>query len=245
MTTEDKKIAALHTPCKNCIAAIYENKTQTGCYFDQLKNFDSILEVYDNEHEFYVVNNKKCMYYRENNWLEKRGIGIEQAQETIVKENTIKYIAIINLDQIKNKNNLEKAVSELKKQKEKPCGIVVMMQKKVEYDISIKEVIDIMQGSGFIWKIKNFIEAYDLYRYVKAIIQTAPRKRLYLLVNNSNIPNNFYSRILDFNMKNNPISAINLNENIFFSFAAVAYTIQLFDKNILEDKDLQKKYEDI
>jgi len=46
-------------------------------------------------------------------------------------------------------------------------------------------------------------------------------------------------------MKNNPISAINLNENIFFSFAAVAYTIQLFDKNILEDKDLQKKYEDI
>lgn len=241
----NKKIEVLHTPCKNCIGAVYEKTTQTDCRFDQLKNFDSVIEVRDDESEFYVINNKRCIYYREKDWLEKKDIKIDKALETIVEENTIKYIAIINIDEVDTLDKIQKVISNLQKQDEKPCGIVFMMQKSKSYDVSVNEIINQGQESGFAWKIKNFIEDYDLYRYVKAIIQSAPRKRLYLLVNNTDIPKKFYGKILKYNLSNRPISAININDNVFFSFAAVAYTIQLLKKNLLEDKSLQKKYENI
>lgn len=243
--TEEKKISMLHTPCKNCIAAVYENKTQTKCFFDQLKNFDSVLEVYDDEKEFFVINNKKCIYYREQKWLEKKELDLKNSMDEIIKENTIPYIAIINIDGINNEAKLKLAIEKLQNQKTKPCGVMVMMQKKKKYDISTEKIIDIVQSSGFVWKIKSFIEEYDLYRYIKAIIQSAPRKRLYLLMNNTDIPENFYEQIIKYNLNNNPIAAINIKDNIFFAFAAVAYTMQLFQKNILLESGMQKLYEDI
>ena len=58
-------INAVHTPCKNCVFAIYDNITQTNCalhYLDIYRDKDiEILEAYDNDKEFYIINNKKCI----------------------------------------------------------------------------------------------------------------------------------------------------------------------------------------
>lgn len=243
---DDKKISLIHTPCKNCVAAVYKNHTQTDCYFKQLDKFkENVLEVYDGEKEFFVIDKKKCMYYRESSWLNKKGIKIDHAMDEIKKENTIPYIAILNIDTIKNLTAFNEAVDRLVKQKTPPCGFVVMMQKKKNYDIQLEEIMQSLQETQIPWRIQSFIEEYDLYRYIKAIIQSAPRKRLYILINNRKIPKNFYETIMNYNFDNNPISAININNNIFFSFAAMAYTIQMLNKNLLEDKTIQCNYENI
>lgn len=84
-------ISPLHTACKNCSFAKYKDNTQVGCDLNMLAKYKSknaeILEVYDEEKEFYVINNKKCLFYREPKYFYNR-----------LKNNTKKN----RLDYIKN-----------------------------------------------------------------------------------------------------------------------------------------------
>lgn len=58
----------LQTSCKNCTFAIYDNLTQVGCVANRIEKFkDSVVEAYDNEKEFYVVN-QFCNFYRPLSW---------------------------------------------------------------------------------------------------------------------------------------------------------------------------------
>lgn len=47
------------TPCRDCVFAQYDGTTQVGCAFDRLEKFRKqgidIVEVYDNEKEFFVI----------------------------------------------------------------------------------------------------------------------------------------------------------------------------------------------
>lgn len=58
----------LQTSCKECVFAIYDNNTQTGCVADRIVKFsDKAIEAYDNDKEFYVIN-AFCNYYRKPSW---------------------------------------------------------------------------------------------------------------------------------------------------------------------------------
>lgn len=55
------------TSCKDCVFAEYEDITQVSCQADRLKFFGDIIEAYDNDKEFYVINDV-CTYYRPPFW---------------------------------------------------------------------------------------------------------------------------------------------------------------------------------
>jgi len=60
----------LKTSCKNCIFSIYEGDTQKDCQFDRINKFkslDKVIEAYDNEKEFYVINGL-CNLSRPLSW---------------------------------------------------------------------------------------------------------------------------------------------------------------------------------
>ena len=73
----EQEEAPLQTSCKECVFASYEGwneetlqKTQTACLADRLKHFDGdIIEAYDNEKEFYVIN-RVCTCFRPSYWNE-------------------------------------------------------------------------------------------------------------------------------------------------------------------------------
>ena len=59
----------IQTNCKNCAFAVYEKDTQIGCLHgrvDKFKNLnpDNVLEAYDIDKNFYVIN-KFCNFYRD------------------------------------------------------------------------------------------------------------------------------------------------------------------------------------
>lgn len=99
-----QSISKIHTPCKNCVFAKYENITQTGCALSYLDKFRSknveILEVYDEEKEFYVINNKKCLGYRENKWFDQFDLQHSSLDEKIKKFkefNHLSYLLVVDL----------------------------------------------------------------------------------------------------------------------------------------------------
>jgi hypothetical protein len=67
--------ARLIVPCKPCVFAQWDGKTQIGCragMLDKLKdNGAEIIEVYDTETESYVIKNRVCMMRRLSGWRER------------------------------------------------------------------------------------------------------------------------------------------------------------------------------
>lgn len=56
------------TSCKDCIFAIYEDKTQVNCACERIKMFkEKVLECYDNDKEFYVIDGL-CNLKRSKTW---------------------------------------------------------------------------------------------------------------------------------------------------------------------------------
>lgn len=58
----------IQTNCKDCLFAIYNDKTQVSCAANRITLFgDDAIEAYDDEKEFYVIN-RFCNYYRKTTW---------------------------------------------------------------------------------------------------------------------------------------------------------------------------------
>ena len=66
---------SLQTSCKECLFAIYDKDTQTGCVANRIDMFhntprgDVVIEAYDNEKEFFVIDSM-CNYFRPPTWNE-------------------------------------------------------------------------------------------------------------------------------------------------------------------------------
>lgn len=80
----------MNTSCKKCHYAIYDGKTQTGCQMNRLDKWrekTNVIEAYDEEKEFYVIQNRNCNAYNEWNTLSP-----EEAREKIKLPYTIMLI---------------------------------------------------------------------------------------------------------------------------------------------------------
>lgn len=87
---QDHKI--IRTSCKDCVFAQYENNTQVNCLHNRIKTFKQLLEnnddfqlvveAYDNEKEFYVIN-RFCNLYRDKNTYQDKDINCEKAFDEI------------------------------------------------------------------------------------------------------------------------------------------------------------------
>jgi hypothetical protein len=94
----------LQTSCKNCAFAQYDGKTQVGCDADRISKFnDLVIEAYDNDREFYVINTF-CNYYRGPSWDTDNGNGLIK----IKKETSLSFELLFNCTDITEnyKNNI-------------------------------------------------------------------------------------------------------------------------------------------
>jgi hypothetical protein len=124
-------IDVVHTACKNCVFAQFESKTQTGCelgYIEKFKDHDTeILEVYDEELEFYVINHKRCLGYREESFYKSVGLenaSLEEKKQYFIDHNHINYVLVIYLKNLES--DLALIEKELARCKYKPQKLILI-----------------------------------------------------------------------------------------------------------------------
>ena len=83
------------TSCKNCIFAIFDKTTQTGCLHNRIDKFGKdVIEAYDEEKEFFVIK-RLCNLHRDVSW--NSGVcDLEKAK----RESELTFDILINCDNI-------------------------------------------------------------------------------------------------------------------------------------------------
>ena len=153
-------ISRLHTSCKECIFAIYDesNKTQVGCKLEKLDklkdNGVEVIETFDEEKEFYVLNNHACMTYR-NKLMEDKTL---DEQMEIVKQQAKPRMACIILIQNNNESDLENTIKSLVEQEEQFREVIFTNLSDIKPSVII-DLINKHEGK-FKWSVKQILDEY-------------------------------------------------------------------------------------
>lgn len=128
----DKISDTSHTSCKECIFAIYKNKTQIGCLDNRIEKFkNNVVAAYDDDKEFYVIN-RACTLYRPETWN-----GGEKNLQKAKEECEIKFDILINCDNINV--DMLKYIQNIAKSASSGCKINIFYSYNLEH--SQKELI--------------------------------------------------------------------------------------------------------
>jgi len=184
------QINQIHTPCKNCVFAEYETKqtehgeveSQVGCYAGMLDKFREdedieILEVFDNEKEFFVINDVRCHGARSEKWKDKNFIQGFDLVEIMKAEWKLPYHAIvINLEE----HDVIKTLNSLIKQRVRPKALTVIQPR--QKPTQARAVIDFLREINIPWYMKNakVVETDD--QYIKQVMANDKHKLPYFAV---------------------------------------------------------------
>lgn len=188
-----QQISAVHTPCKKCVFAQYDNTTQTGCYLGYIEiyihNNEQIIEAYDEDSEFFVINNKKCIGYRENSWFEKREVDINSLEDKVKKyqeSNYAHYVAVINLKNI-DIPRLNNICEQLMVCKIKPQKIILVRYKDEDKKFAYKDIEQIFNDTNIscAWRIQTILDDEMPYQYILYDIVKNNKSSRFLLTTES------------------------------------------------------------
>lgn len=243
------QIKAIHTSCKNCVFATYEKDTQTGCHLDYINKYKNvgseILEVYDDFKEFYVINDKKCLGYRENGWFNQFDLEDASLEEKIKKFKELNYISYcvgIDLRNIDSIDTLELIINQINDSTMVPKKIIIFRfpehAKIFNYD-AIRNVLAKTSKSTQ-WRIQSMFdqeEPEESIVYNFAITNKPYRFLMYI--------NNYTTNISSIIKKANSLvydnlqffNAVSDKDKKAYLFSGALYRYALIEqkKNILND----------
>jgi len=159
-------IDPIHSPCKNCVFSVYDNNTQTDCSLNYLEKYKTIgaeiLEAYDDDKEFFIVNSKKCIGYRENKWFKQFGLENSELSDKINKYyelNHLDYLAVVDLKSF-TVHDLQDLLTEFNEANIKPQKIIFIRyvddQQIFSYDVMQKLIAD--SKIDFPWRIQTIVD---------------------------------------------------------------------------------------
>jgi hypothetical protein len=156
-------INEIHTNCKDCAFATYSKITQVGCDFGKIDSYREagaqIIEAYDDTKEFYVINDKICLYHRDKEWASKY---TKSELKNIVEAQTkTPYHAIIIHRKENTIEDMEVTAKSLQNQFNPPSvlSIVNMHTEGSVYAQNMKfhEVLDNYKES-YEWRVQNIVD---------------------------------------------------------------------------------------
>ena len=162
----DSQINPIHTPCKNCVFAVYEDKTQTGCSINYISKYIDknvpILEAYDDDKEFYIVSGKKCLGYRENKWFKQFDLENAPIHEKINKyleTNTLDYCVVIDL-KLLNLDDLDNLLGQLSVCGIQPKKVILMRYIDNELSFAYSKIESLLTKYNvkYTWRIQTIVD---------------------------------------------------------------------------------------
>lgn len=160
-------INPIHTPCKSCVFAEYDNNTQNDCHLNLIEKYKSknieVLEVYDNDKEFYVINGRKCFGYRENSWFDKRNLSNLSLEDKIAhfkKNHFIHYLLLVDLQKFDTDQGLDNLKDQLASLSIKPRKIIMIRHQNDNKKYGFETLKHILEESnlGCKWRIQTALD---------------------------------------------------------------------------------------
>lgn len=155
-------IDKIHTPCKKCHFAEYDNITQVSCHLGLIEKYQEsdsveVLEAYDEEKEFFIVNKKKCAGYREDDYFKNNELeesSMEEKAEYVKNKLQLNYAAIINSSEM-TLEEINEILSDLTKTKVNPSFVVLLVKETSKF--TFNEYYSCLQKSGISckWRIRH------------------------------------------------------------------------------------------
>jgi len=170
----DNIIHNIHTPCKQCVFAQYNGNTQKDCHLGYIEKYKtaniSIIEAYDNEKEFYIINDKKCIGYRENKWFDGLDLEDDSIQTKIDfynQQNKLHYLVVVNL-QFFNTESLDKLFKELSRCSVQPQKIILVRYRNTKFPFEYAQIENIIKDNNinYQWRIQTMLDSSVPYEGV-------------------------------------------------------------------------------
>jgi hypothetical protein len=242
-------INPIHTSCKDCVFSLYDNITQTDCALNYISKYREknveILEAYDDQKEFYIINDKKCLGYRENKWFEKfsmENATIEAKIEKFRETNYIDYLMLIDLKNFDGKkfDRLKDAVKSCDIKPKKMIFVRYQSCKIFHFD-KIKEFFDNIE-TNCKWRIQTMVDdSLTNADILHNVVNLNKGYRFVVSINNftndiNNIINKANSIVYD---ELDHLTAIRNTDSsaVLFSAPSYRWSIVVQQKSILDDEN--------
>lgn len=219
----------VRTSCKNCVLAIYDNNTQTGCLVDRLNKLEH-FEAYDEDKEFFVIE-RLCNYYRDEK--EKYIVDGKPNLEKIKLESQISFDVFVNCNNINEEYKkriisfYESTVSKYNENKLKIHLISHSINKDEKH-----QIFDMRQYIGN----PDISFVVDLRLIHDKIMQTKNSYHLFISKDNFPVTDFIYDSniLVNEEMK----KAIVITDGNFNAISNLAYKIESTKKNIRDYEEI-------
>lgn len=184
------KIDTIHTPCKKCVFADYRDNTQIDCYLDLINDFRKknieILEAYDEDKEFFIVNGKKCYGYKEAKYFDNRDMGSSTIDEKVAYiKNTFKINYVVSINLIKfTLEEIDEIIASLTNHAIPPKKIILVRyqdDKDVYTFSNLKNILD--KHNPREWRIQTVLDREQEYISILHNIVNINRNNFVLSIN--------------------------------------------------------------
>lgn len=199
-----QRISNLHTTCKKCCFAEYTENTQVGCSLGVIEklrttNPNDIVEVYDNDKEFFIINNRTCMYCRDHNWAAfHKNDDLENKVRSQVQ---LKINYIIYYDATSTSEQLLDTLRSVNHQKLPTKSVIVLNNSGQELSGDIQSFLATHQIP---WVIEKFFEIRTMDAAIDYFISKQPKKQNWFSIAKAGyIYDHMYGYILNEKIVNN------------------------------------------
>jgi len=204
----DQTLHKQHTPCKNCAFAIYKDDTQVACELGVLTQYKqyshvNIVEAFDAQKEFYIVNGIRCAFRRSHAWIQQlldmsdtTGDMSRRELNPIILQHfdtttQIPYIAFILFD-----DNMYDTIDNLIQQQHKPQYIVILKETetKLQDTAQLQNLMQILKSTGIPWRIVDIGASSNYHHEIhKLLIHTYKQFLVAIILNG---PYEFQNRFI-------------------------------------------------
>lgn len=187
MVTDDQRdgkgVDPVHTTCRDCIFAKYEGKTQVGCSFngqlDKFREAGNVVEAFDHELEFSVVNKRCCPAHRTADWARDieipKGFTITQVVRNQIAAR-IDYLIVVN--EQTTEPQLEDSLRSIMRQSHKPHSILLAANQNKWKRSKFLSIMDKLVGTDVNWRVTSLLRRQPddaFFPDSEAVDETFPR----------------------------------------------------------------------
>ena len=157
-------INQIHTNCKDCAFAKYKDDVQEGCEFNRISLYKEsgaeVIPVYDDEgNNFYVINNRICIYHREKKWAKK--YAKSELKNIVEAQTKSPYHAILLRGADKSLEDLQLTIESLADQFNPPSIVTVVNMdisgSNYSFSMDVEKIFKKYEDK-FLWRIQNIVD---------------------------------------------------------------------------------------